>query len=642
MGASNWTSDEKPAPDGETCRVILSREASIRLGELTVSPALRRIAHDDGREEIVEPRVMQVLVALIRADGQILTRDDLLISCWHGVVVGEDAITRVVSRIRRLSDGIGDSEFTLETITKVGYRLIASNRKAASLPQDAPAVAVDATEPLLAVLAFDNLSDGEDMLWFADGVSEEILQTVACSADVKVIGRTSSFHYRGVDKVARRIAADLNATHLLDGSVRRSGSRVRISAHLIECAKETTLWSDRFDRDLSDIFALQDEIAATVAAALKVAFAQAGPSEAIDPAAYDLYLTAKRTRANELFFNVSTLDAAIKLLEQATDLAPTFARAWAALAHLRVSRLQHGEPVRPYPVMRIKVVEAAETALTLDPTLGFAYQVLSELEPLGAHLICEGLHRKALSIAPNDPQVLYEASGFSAGVGRIREALDYVKRAHDLDPMDSQAASHYAAMLDAIGRYSEARPLWDTFRAVWPNSELIIWNAIAGAANNADWDRFDDLVRSTRQGELLTRGVRRLVRFGENLRDPIPASVTESLDRIRDVIAVSGNAPLESLTSLYRLGFRQEVFDLIDQCSFAYFFDPGLRSPGGLSAAALFSIAHNKEMMHDHRFPRLCAKLGLCDYWVQTERWPDCAVFVPYNFRAECRRLTIA
>ena len=161
MGASDWTSDERPTPDAETGRVILSREAPLRLGKLTVEPPLRSVRHDDGRQEIVEPRVMQVLVALVRADSRILSRDDLQTTCWHGVVVGEDAITRVISRLRRLSDGIGDGEFRLETITKVGYRLVASDSKTVAGPPIAsPPVAARASEPLLAVLAFDDLSDG--------------------------------------------------------------------------------------------------------------------------------------------------------------------------------------------------------------------------------------------------------------------------------------------------------------------------------------------------------------------------------------------------------------------------------------------------------------------------------------------------
>ncbi len=123
-------------------------------------------------------------------------------------------------------------------------------------------------EPLLAVLPFDNLSDDREMQFFSDGVSEEIIQRLSRGARMKVVGRTSSFQFRGADKTARKVANDLKCTHILDGSIRRAGGRVRISAHLVDAALQTTLWSDRYDRSLEDIFAVQDEISENIAAAL--------------------------------------------------------------------------------------------------------------------------------------------------------------------------------------------------------------------------------------------------------------------------------------------------------------------------------------------------------------------------------------
>ena len=255
--------------------IRLADEERLRLGALAIEPALRRVAHDDGGWEMVEPRVMQVLVALVRAEGRIVSRDELLRTCWHGVVVGEDAITRVIGRLRRLIDGVGRGAFKLETVTKVGYHLVRTGPARVAAPCE-PTGSAEATEPRLAVLAFENLCDGEDMAWFSNGVSEEILQTVASGAALKVIGRGSSFQFRGAEKSASHVAAALNVTHLLDGSVRRSGPTVRVSAQLVECADQTTLWSGRFDRELSDFLAVQDEIARAVAAALAMVL---GPRE---------------------------------------------------------------------------------------------------------------------------------------------------------------------------------------------------------------------------------------------------------------------------------------------------------------------------------------------------------------------------
>src|SRR6185295_18856733 len=138
-------------------------------------------------------------------------------------------------------------------------------------------------EPLLAVLPFDNLSDDREMQFFSDGVSEEIIQRLSRGARMKVIGRTSSFQFRGADKTARTVASELKCSHILDGSVRRAGGRVRIAAHLVEAASQTTLWSDRYDRGLDDIFAVQDEISEHIAAALHQNFTSFS-TKAIDPA----------------------------------------------------------------------------------------------------------------------------------------------------------------------------------------------------------------------------------------------------------------------------------------------------------------------------------------------------------------------
>jgi adenylate cyclase len=492
-------------------------------------------------------------------------------------------------------------------------------------------------EPVLAVLAFDNLSGDAEMDYFSDGVSDEIQQTVARGADLKVIGRGSSFRFRGAGKGAKNVAAALSATHVLDGSVRRRGDQVRISAQLIECVHETTLWSERFDRDLSDIFALQDEIAAAVATALKVAFAPSGSAEAVDPAAYDLYLKARRP---------SLLDAAtraekIKLLQQATTLAPRFARAWVELASLLVHDLRFEAPKEPYTVLRGRITSAIETALRIDPNLGEAYQILGRLEPFAAFTQRAALDRKALDVAPKDQQVLFWAFTFAFQTGRHNEALGYAERSYQLDPMDPISVEVYAYMLDSVGRYAESLALSDWLAGQWPDSELTIYAALASASQNADWKRFDALVATARARGLYTPTVRGLAWFAKNRRHPDPAGLQGALGWARQEAARTGVVPFEMLTGLYGLGLADEVFDLVDRVSFGFMFDPEGRWPSGETTAILFNPTHNTSMLRDPRFPRLCAKLGLCEFWVKSDLWPDCADTVAdvYDFKAECRRL---
>jgi TolB-like protein len=239
--------------------VELAHEQPFRLASVDVRPATREVLAD-GLRRVLEPRVMQVLVALARRRGEVVSRDELIDVCWRGQVVGDDAISRCIAALRRLAAACGG--LAIETIARVGYRL----------DETSPGVQADAwpskSEALLAVLPFESLSDETDLSHFCKGVTEEILQVVASGTALRVIGGAASFHYGGARKVVREVADELHATHVLDGAVRRCGERVRVSTHLIECQSQTILWSHRFDRELSDAFALQDAVAEAVAAAL--------------------------------------------------------------------------------------------------------------------------------------------------------------------------------------------------------------------------------------------------------------------------------------------------------------------------------------------------------------------------------------
>jgi TolB-like protein/Tfp pilus assembly protein PilF len=620
--------------------VVLAHETPVRMGPLTIEPAMRRVRHDDGQEVFLQPRVMQVLVALVRAEGQIISRDNLMAQCWGGVVVGEHALNRVTARLRQLSEGLGCGVFRVETVTKVGYRLITEGAAAPASPVAVPAVVAQAA-PRLAVLAFDNLSGDQDMAYFSDGVSEEIQQTVARAPDLKVIGRTSSFHYRGADKDLRRLSSELKATHLLDGAVRRSGGRVRISAQLIECAGETTLWSDRFERDLTDVFALQDEIAAAVAAALKVVFAPGPKAEPIDAVAYDVYLKARDLAAGN-FNDRAAIVAAVGLLEQATSLAPRFARAWEVLANFRQYLLHRHGTDQSYALARARVVGAAERALELDPSLATVHSVLAGLEPVGRWSEREAAHGKALAAAPNDPDVLNSAAGFCARVGRHRDALDLAKRAFDLDPMNLRVANTYGALLIGAGRSTQGQKVYDRLITAWPDAPDILANAISftGVAGG-DRDRLETLVQLAKARGLYKGDVRDATGAARNLQAKDPKYVAVLLQYARNELAQTGNVREQILAIMCGVDLNDEAFDLVDRASFDFVTDAEKPWRGTATAWEIFSPCLRGNLIRDARYPRLCARLGLCDYWVETAKWPDIADagMLPFDFKAECRRL---
>jgi TolB-like protein len=440
------------------------------------------------------------------------------------------------------------------------------------------------------VLAFDNLCEGEDMGWFSDGVSEEIQQAMSRAAGLKLIGRASCFQFRGPHKNAANVGASLSATHVLDGSVRRSGQRVRISAQLVECEGQTVAWSDRFERELTDIFAVQDEIASAVAAALRVALAPLKP-EPVDPAVYDRYLQARA-----LLVEGSLAEAgrarAFGLLKEVVAAAPTFARAWGALAIERAWWLRFGDTDPDRSVHRAAATQAAETALMLDPAMGLAHQALSYLEPFGRH----------------------------------------ARLAYELSPLDVRVAAQYVSALCAGGEPDDCGQLWDHLLARWPRSELVAFYAGFWTASGQDWARFDNVLAHL--GAARPPFWREAVEPLARLRRDDPDYWATQLAQARETLARTGAVHLQTIASIHAAGYADSAFDLVQTASFEQIWDPDGPSPAdGVNSGVIFRPA-NRSMIDDPRFVRLCAKLGLCDYWVATGRWPDCADSTPYDFRA--------
>jgi adenylate cyclase len=332
------------ASDGilETPRVELASEPPRSIGDLRIEPRLRRIAHRDGREALVEPRVMQVLVALLKAEGGVVSRDELLQSCWNGAIVGEDAIERVVGRIRRLAERF--EGLRLETVTKVGYRLLTSDAPAAPAREPAPA----AREPSVCVLPFLNMSDDPQQTYFSDGMTEDVITDLSKVSTLSVLARTTSFSLRDVAVPIPELAERLGVSHVLEGSVRKAGGRVRVTAQLVDGASGTHLWAERYDRPASDVFALQDELTGAIVEALRLRLLPEERS-AIEQRrthsaeAYELYLLARRyyLGAGVDSSEMRQLEAIERLCRRAVALDPDFAQAWSLMAVSQTALLCH-------------------------------------------------------------------------------------------------------------------------------------------------------------------------------------------------------------------------------------------------------------------------------------------------------------
>lgn len=479
--------------------VDLAATAPFAVGGLQVRPATRQVIAPGGREVIAEPRVLQVLVTLAEAAGAVVSRDALIQRCWDGRIVGEDAINRGIAKTRRLAELTEPAAFVIETIPRVGYRLVAGSGEgsvaAASSGRGVgrrAAIALGAATvagglgftayrwlgpgakaaPLVAVLPFDNLSPDPQLGFFADGLSEDILNALVRGGGLRVTASTSSFTFRGAAKA--KAAEALKADYLLDGSVLRQGSRMRVIARLTDTSRRQTLWSESYDRDVGQGLQVEDEVAGRVATALRLQLASPGhTARTVDTQAYDLYLKGRAATKIHVLASLTTGHA---LLEAALARAPDFAPAWFELA--KNSWRQGYLTPLPEQLAGFQAArQAAERAIALDPGNGPAYGVLAQtVAPIG-HWgeIDRGLSR-GLALSPNEPNLLLWRGTFLYKTGRLRAAREVLQRAYALDPLDLAVNHTRWQVLTTAGDWPEAQAQAARLTAIWPDQLAGYWD----------------------------------------------------------------------------------------------------------------------------------------------------------------------
>ncbi len=494
---------------------------------------------------------------------------------------------------------------------------------------DAPATAavpVHDTEPLLAVLPFDNLSDDREMQFFSDGVSEEIIQRLSRGARLKVIGRTSSFQFRGDKKAdAARV---LNCSHVLDGSIRRAAGRVRIAAHLVETASRTTLWSDRYDRSLDDTFAVQDDISEAIAAALHQTFTSFS-TKGVDPAVYDLYL-----RASAQSYAPDEFRTAIGLLEVATRRAPGFTEAWGRLAFSR-AWLRFYLPFAERKAHADLVAQHAERALAVDPQNVDA--LLAELlvaPPYGRFVEMDAVVERIRQV-PSSSSELY-VSRYLRSVGLVREGAEAAERMYRLNALDALSANLFALAIMAVGRVEESARVLEDLIARAPDMSFPVANLMRAYAFLNDWPAVDRLLDPAANRPL--REFHEGLLFIRTKRDPSPENVAAMRSALEAHVNKTGCVDVSRVVYAAHVGLVGEAYAALES---AYLGPRGtpddVMGPDGYTTGMLFWRGM-PEIRRDRRFVKLCARLGLVEFWLTTQKWPDCADDVPYDFRLECEK----
>jgi TolB-like protein/tetratricopeptide (TPR) repeat protein len=505
----------------------------------------RRELRHDAVAVPVEPQVFDLLAYLIRNRDRVASKDDLIAAVWGGRIVSESALTSRINAARFAIGDTGAEQRLIKTFTRKGLRFVGSVREEsrpdavtvltpgkAATQHPKPELPLP-DKPSIAVLPFSNMSGEED--YFAEGMAEEIITALSRCAWLFVIARNSSFTYKGKAVDVRQVGRELGVRYVLEGSVRRAGSRLRFTGQLIECSSGTHIWADRFEGTTSDVFDLQDQFTASVVAAIepKMQLAEIErlkhkPTTNLD--AYDLVLRAQQL-ADE--FTGESMAAALRYLEQALAIDPTYAAAMALDAYCRAQLVGQGwrqdleaeakEGLRlvsraielgkddgnvfwmaALAVLQLQMDpasarELAYRSLELNPNSAVALAIAGRIEihcgnvDKALELLC-----RAQRLSPREPRAWLIAMGIATAhmqAGRLDEGISACRRTLSQNPRNTMMLRGLAFCLVKHGQHSEATQVAQEVMAIEPQLTLAKLRARAMYVNAEFWSDFSAALR---------------------------------------------------------------------------------------------------------------------------------------------------
>lgn len=414
----------------------------VHLGMMTLQPRRQLLAN--GSPVPLGRKPLDILSVLADAEGGLVTKDELMAAIWPGLVVEENAIHAHMVVLRR---ALGSEAERLKTVHGFGYRLETSAPGRAAPPRRDAA----AEQPSVAVLPFVNLTGDPARDYLSDGMAEELICTLARGSDLKVPARTSVFAYKGRDGDIRQIARELGVATVLEGSVRAAGTRVRVTAQLIEAEGGYHLWSANYDRDLTDMIALQEEIAEAIAQVLRSKLADRKP-RTTDPEAHSLFLRGRSLLDRG---SVPNLLKAVELLEEAVRRDPSYADARTALSRALTYCCSSGamEPER-YAEAR----EQARIACQIDPSDAGAHSLFGCGNARKGDWVTAARHlQRAIDLYETDPDLhCVYGGGFLLFAGHARGAAEHGRRAKELAPASALANLVCASTAQFVGDHAAA------------------------------------------------------------------------------------------------------------------------------------------------------------------------------------------
>lgn len=372
-----------------------------------------------------------------------------------GIAVSASVRDNVVTKTDVVFEDAGDQQLkNIEVPIRV-YNVVIGSAKSRAEPAMEAAAEDKEIRPSIAVLPFNNMSGDPEQEYFSDGISEDIITDLSKVSGLFVIGRNTSFAYKGQSPDLTKVGSELGVRYILEGSVRKSGQRVRINAQLIDATTGGHVWADRYDRDLTDIFAIQDEITEAIVEQLRITLLPK-EKQAITQAqtsnieAYNYFLKGRHFFANH---TKVLLRLARQMFVRATELDPGYAKAYAAIA-VCDARLAYSYRV---DIKVDDILALAEKAIVLDPAVAEAYVARGvALAGTGRHAEAKASYERAILLDPSSFDAHFAYGRYLIAMGKLDEAVPHLLRAAELDPDDWQSPLVLDSVFMKLGRKEEA------------------------------------------------------------------------------------------------------------------------------------------------------------------------------------------
>jgi TolB-like protein len=477
----------------------------------------------------VEPQVFDLLSLLIHHRDRVVNKDDLITAIWNGRIVSESALTSRINSARAALGDSGKEQRLIKTLRSKGFRFVGvvTQMEHAALPLP--------EKPSIAVLAFDNMSNADDV-YFADGIAEDIITDLSRYPDLFVIARNSSFAYRGKTARTTDVARELGVQSVLEGSVRRAGRRVRISVQLIDAATGDHIWAQRYDRSLGDLFSIQDDVTQSIVAVLPArietaALEHASRKATSSLAAYDHLLRGKY--CHHLETSEANREAETHF-DRAIELDPRFASAYAWKACTIGQALRNEFQQRTSERVQ-QSIQIVEQAMRIDENDTECHRIMCRIALMRGQFAKSEHHLdRALTLNPNDPRLVAQRGINFTFLGDAQAAVPWIERAMRLDPFS--AHRYYLDMVRAL--FMAERPedaivvLERIARAHW---EHHLWLAACNAAAGK--------TRGARQAGEEALALRRNLSIARYINDGFAWTRDEDRIRLSDALAQAGLPP---------------------------------------------------------------------------------------------------